>query len=63
MILLFKLTVIAVFEKIVSVIVVILLSCLYLFRGDVLLRVWNKNSKMSVFVDRFCDHNAQSTAF
>lgn len=37
-------TVVAVFEKIVSVIIVILLSCLDLFAGDVLLQVSNQTS-------------------
>lgn len=39
----FKRTVIAVFEKIVSIIVVILFSCLDLFRRNILLHVWNES--------------------
>lgn len=35
---LIKLTVVAVFEKIVSIIIVILFSCLDLFRGNILLQ-------------------------
>lgn len=37
-------TVVAVFQKIVSVVVVILLSCFDLFAGDVLLQVSNQKS-------------------
>lgn len=46
---LFKLTVIAVFQKIVSI-VVIFFTCLDLFRGDILLHVGNNNLDVSVSV-------------
>lgn len=52
----FRLTVIAVFEKIVSIIIIVLLSRLDLFRRDVLLHVWNRNYDQHFKF--FCGHHA-----